>query len=278
MTTTKTTLIVLSIFALFSMKMEAQKYQLSNPLFPSVNSLAEQSIGGFLGIGPNWQGGTHFVECPECYFEDGTATGFTLGAIYQRKFATNFFYGGYLSFDIMNISSTYRETESIDLTAEQSFSGEATNVNIEFRHSADMNLTYFNIAPFVAYNPAGWLTLRAAPKLSIPIGSNITHTKTPTKSEITIDGVTGRSPIIERTIQDSKVTGLTSPLFGSDLTMMFNLTPAENSTFSIGYTQFVPFMETSSFGENFVISSWRAFIEFKYALIGAYDYLPKSTR
>lgn len=275
MKSTKTSILVLSLLVIFTLNLNAQTYELSNPLLPSVNNLAEQSIGAFIGIGPNWQGGQHFVECPECYFEDGTATGFTLGVLYQRKISTNFFIGGFISVDIMNISSTYREIESIDLTAEQSFSGEATNTNIEFRHSADMSLTYLGFAPYIAYNPAGWLTFRVAPKISIPIGSNIVHTKTPTKSEITIDGITGRSPIIERTIQDSEVPDLNSPLFGSDLSMMFNLTPGENSTFSIGYTQYVPFVETSSFGDNFVINSWRAFIEFKYALVGSYDNRPK---
>jgi len=278
MKSTKTSLLVFSLFITLSFTLNAQTYNLSNPLFPSVNSLAEQSIGGFIGIGPNWQGGRHYVECADCYFEDGTATGFTIGGIYQRKISSNFFYGGMISLDIMNISSTYREIESIELTAEQSFSGEATNTNIEFRHSAEMNLTYIGFAPFIAYNPFSWISFRVAPKISIPLGSNIVHTKTPTSSEITIDGVTGRSPIIERTIQDSEVPDLTSPLFGSDLSLMFNLTPDENSTFSIGYTQYVPFMETSSFGEDFTINSWRAFIEFKYTLIGAYDNNPKSTR
>lgn len=274
MKSTKTSILVLSLFVIFTLNLKAQNYKLSNPLLPSVNNLAEQSIGGFIGIGPNWQGGQHFVECNECFFEDGTATGFTLGALYQRKISTHFFIGGFISVDIMNIGSTYREIESIDLTAEQSFSGEPTNTNIEFRHSADMSLTYLGFAPYVAYNPVGWLTFRVAPKISIPIGSNLVHTKTPTKSEITIDGVTGRSPIIERTVQDSEVPDLNSPLFGSDFSMMFNLTPGENSTFSIGYTQYVPFTETSTFGENFVINSWRAFIEFKYALVGSYENRP----
>lgn len=280
MTTTKTYTLVFVFTLLFCANLEAQVYELSTPLAPSVNSLAEESIGGFIGVGPNWAGGKHFVECEDCDFQDGTATGFTLGAIYQRKAATNFFYGAILSLDIMNINSSYREIESIDISKYSDITNDPTPVNIDFRHEAKMSLSYIGLAPFLAFNPTGWLTFRLAPKISFPISNNLLHTKTPLSKRVFVNGVEGRLRFTDADtkVQDSKVTELTSPLIGSDFSLMLNLTPGERSTFSLGYTQYVPFGQTSTFGEDFTISSWRMFVEFKYSIQKAYDLRPKSVK
>ncbi|PKL77852.1 MAG: hypothetical protein CVV25_13460 [Ignavibacteriae bacterium HGW-Ignavibacteriae-4] len=280
MTTTKTYTLVFALTLIFWTNLEAQVYELSTPLAPSVNSLAEESIGGFIGIGPNWAGGKHFVECDSCEFQDGTATGYTIGGIYQRKASTNFFFGAIMSLDIMNINSTYREIEPIDISQFSGFSNEQKPINIDFRHEAKMNITYLGIAPFIAYNPTGWLTFRVAPKISFPLYSNLVHTKTPLTKNVFVNGVEGRLRYTDADtkVQDSKVSELTSPLIGSDFSLLLNLTPGERSTFSIGYTQNVPFTNTSSFGENFSINSWRIFVEFKYTIQKAYDLRPKSAK
>lgn len=280
MTKTKTYISLFALTMFFYTQAYAQKYELSTPLLPSVNSLAEQSYGAFIGIGPNWQGGKHFVECPQCEFEDGTATGFTFGGVYNRKISSNFFWGGLVSLDIMNISSTYREIEAIEVNSGNQ-DNEKTFVNIDFRHTADMKLTYFALAPYIAYNPAGWFTFRVAPKISFPIYSNLVHKKSINDYTTIIDGVEGSIQYDGedgKVIQDSKVPELTSPLIGADMSMMFNLTPGEKYTFSLGYTQYIPFMVTSTFGENFVINSWRLFVEFKYSLDLSYEYIPKSSK
>jgi hypothetical protein len=277
MSTTKTYILVFVATLLFWNNLEAQVYELSTPLAPSVNSIAEESLGGYLGIGPNWASGKHYVECDSCEFQDGTATGYSLGAIYQRKAATNLYYGAILSLDIMNINSSYREIESIDISKYSELTG---NIPIEFRHEAKMRLLYVGLAPFLAYNPTNWLTLRVAPKISIPIYSNLLHTKTPTTKRVFVNGVEGRLRYSDddAIVQDSKVSELSSPLIGSDFSLMFNLTPGERSTFSLGYTQYVPFMKTTSFGDNFSINSWRVFVEFKYSLQKAYDFSPKASK
>ena len=280
MTTTKTYTLVFAFTLLFCSNSDAQVYELSNPLTPSVNSASEESLGGFLGIGPNWAGGTHYVECDSCDFQDGTATGFTLGGIYQRKAAKNLYFGAMLSLDIMNINSSYREIESIDISKYSDITSDPTPVNIEFRHEAKLRLTYIGIAPFLDYNPTNWLTLRVAPKVSFPIYNSLLHTKTPTSKKVFVGGVPGNLRFTEADtrVQDSQMSELTSPLISSDFSLMFNLTPGERSTFSIGYTQNVPFTQTSSFGKDFNISSWRAFVEFKFLLQKAYDLRPKSTK
>lgn len=280
MTTTKTYTLVFVFTLLFWTNSWAQVYELSTPLAPSVNSIAEESIGGFLGIGPNWASGSHYVECDSCEFQDGTATGFTLGAIYQRKATTNLYYGAMLSLDVMNINSSYREIESIDISKYSDITDDPTPVNIEFRHEANMRLTYVGLAPFLAYNPVSWLTLRVAPKISIPIYNSLVHTKTPTSKRVFVNSVEGRLRFTDADtkVQDSKVSELTSPLIGSDFSLLLNLTPGERSTFSLGYTQYVPFLKTTSFGDNFSINSWRVFVEFKYSLQKAYDFSPKATK
>ncbi|MER3329690.1 MAG: hypothetical protein RIF34_08950 [Candidatus Kapaibacterium sp.] len=280
MSTTKTYTFVFAIITLFSTGLLGQDYELSNPLEPSTNSLAEESLGGFLGIGPNWAGGKHFVNCEGCEFQDGTATGFTFGGIYQRIATKNLYFGAMLSLDVMNINSSYRENEAVDISTFGDFTNDETITNIEFRHVAEMRLTYLGLAPFLAYYPANWLTLRVAPKISFPISSNLLHTKTPTSRTVTIDGVEGRLRFTEddTKVQDSEVSELISPLISSDFTMMFNLTPGERSNFSLGFTQNIPFTQTSSFGDNFVINSWRIFFEFKFLLQKAYDQRPKSAK
>lgn len=264
------TLFAIVIFASANTKAQ-ENYQLSNPLFPSNNSVAEQSLGGFFGIGPNWQGGKHYVDCPGCVFEDGTATGFTFGAVYNRKISNSLYWGGLISLDIMNSSSSFREIESVE--AVNPTSGEKTFVNIDFRHTADIKLTYLGIAPYFAYNPAGWLTFRVAPKISFPIYSNLVHKKAINDYNTIIDGVEGTIQYDGedgKVIQDSEVPDLTSPLIGSEFTMMLNMALDLDYTLSFGYTHYVPFMVTSSFGEDFVINSWRIFAELKFALVGSY--------
>lgn len=272
---TKRTLFVFAVMIISSLTVSAQGFKLSNPIFPNVNSLADESIGGFVGIGPNWQRGTHYVECEGCEFIDGTATGYTFGAIYQLRISQTLFVGGYLSFDFLNISSSYREIETLTLSSPENPQLDGKEVDVEFRHTADMSLSYISLAPYLEFNPVGWLSVRAAPKISFPIGSNLTHTKEPTSSSITVEGVDGIGSLRDETLQDSEVSDLTSPLISTDLTGMINLTPGEKSTFSLGFTQNIPFTTTSEFGEDFQIYSWRVFVEYKYSLLGTYDYLKK---
>jgi hypothetical protein len=280
MSTTKTYTLVFAFILLFSAGLLAQEYELSNPLEPTINSLAEESVGGFLGIGPNWASGTHYVECDSCDFQDGTATGFTIGGIYQRKAMTNLYFGVMLSIDVMNINSSYREIESIDVSKFSDITNDPTPVNIEFRHEAQMNLSYLGIAPFLAYYPANWLTFRVAPKFSFPIYNNLVHTKTPTTRKVFVNNVEGRLRYTDddAIVQDSKMNNVASPLISSDFSLLFNLTPGERSNVSLGYTQNIPFTQTSSFGEDFTINSWRLFVEFKILLQKAYDQRPKASK
>ena len=272
---TKRTLFVFVIMLFSAILLQSQGFKLSNPIFPNVNSLADESIGGFVGIGPNWQGGTHYVDCAGCEFIDGTATGYTFGAIYQRRISQTLFFGGYLSFDFLNISSSYREIENVTISAPDNPQLDGKSANVEFRHTADMSLSYISLAPYLEFNPIGWLSLRAAPKVSFPIGSNLVHTKEPTSSRVVVEGVEGIGSLRDETLQDSEVADLTSPLISADLTGMINLTPGEKSTFSLGFTQNIPFNNISEFGEDFQIYSWRVFVEYKYTLLGTYDYLKK---
>lgn len=272
---TKRTLFVFGIILISTISLHSQGFKLSNPIFPNVNSLADESIGGFIGIGPNWQGGTHYVDCAGCEFIDGTATGYTFGAIYQLRISQTLFFGGYLSFDFLNISSSYREIENVTISAPDNPQLDGKSANVEFRHTADMSLSYISLAPYLEFNPVGWLSVRAAPKVSFPIGSNLVHTKEPTSSRVVVEGVEGIGSLRDETLQDSEVAELTSPLISADLTGMINLTPGEKSTFTLGFTQNIPFSNTSEFGDNFQIFSWRVFVEYKYSLLGTYDYLKK---
>jgi|SRR6056300_1638285 hypothetical protein len=272
---TKRTLFVFGLILISSISLQSQGFNLSNPIFPNVNSLADESIGGFAGIGPNWQNGTHYVDCEGCEFIDGTGTGYTFGAIYQLRISQTLFIGGYLSLDFMNISSSYREIENITISAPDNPQLDGKSANVEFRHSADMSLSYVSLAPYLEFNPVGWLSVRAAPKISFPIGSNLVHTKEPTSSRVVVEGIEGIGSLRDETLQDSEVADLTFPLISADLTGMINLTPGEKSTFSLGFTQNIPFNNTSEFGEDFQIFSWRVFVEYKYSLLGTYDYLKK---
>ena len=81
-----------------------------------------------------------------------------------------------------------------------------------------------------------------------------------------IDGIEGIADTEPRTIQDSEFPELTNPMFGIDLTGMFNIYPADNTTLSLGYTHYIPFNNISDFGNDFQITTWRFFIEFRYTL------------
>ena len=104
------------------------------------------------------------------------------------------------------------------------------------------------------------------------------HTKTPTSKRVFVNNVEGRLRFTDddTVVQDSEMDGVTSPHISSDFSLMINLTPGERSTFSIGYTQNVPFTQTSSFGEDFTISSWRMFVEFKILIQKAYKGVSQS--
>lgn len=257
-------IIALLVFIFSGNILFSQSFNLSNPLYPAENRLPEQSIGGYIGVGGNIQSGSHFVDCEGCEFFDGIGTGYSFGLLYERRLMRNIQIGGFLSLDVLDFNSSYTEIEPIEVLSPRT--GQNTFVNVPFSHEAQTNLTYLGIAPYIKYTPLELFSMRAAPKLSFPLGSNLRHTKANTDPTPVIDGLEGIADIEPRVIQDSQFPDLNSPQFGIDLTGMFNIYPSDETILSLGYTHYIPFNNVSDFGNDFRVFTWRLFIEFRYTL------------
>lgn len=237
-----------------------KEIKLSNPLFPSVNELSKESIGGFIGFGQNYQEGIHYSPCPDCEFMDGVRFGLTFGGLYEREISEGLFAGAILSFDILDISSSFLEREAIRVVLPDN---RETFANVLFRHEAISSFNLLGLAPYIKYHPAGWLGLRLAPKVSYLVNHNLEHSQEPAERIVVIDGIENRITQKKQDIYNGDFPEVNNLLFGTDLSVLFNINTGKKSFLSLGYTHYFQFNNISNFGENFRVNSWRIFMEFR---------------
>lgn len=256
-----TVIIILSVPLLISQN-------LSNPLFP-VNNGVPQDIGLFVAIGQNYQSGTMYVECPECYFKDGTKFGWTIGALYEREALDWMRYGMMLSFDDFSVKSQFKEYEFFDFTNKL---GLRTTFPVEFHHTADANFKFFSAIPYIKINPFRFFFVRLGGSFSFAVSGTIKHdkellTKTVTAGDGTVFDVQYEKNLKSvQTIENGDFSGLNSFQFMLVPMIGFDIKASERIHLSPFFMMDLPVTKFSNQGDAFNIGTWRLAFEFRYAL------------
>ncbi len=261
------TLIILSLVAIISNTAITQ--QLATPILPGTLPLDRQ-LGLLIGFGSNYQSGEFLVECDDCIFDKGTGFGFAIGALYENEVFTDILIGGQVLYDIMNITSTYREREPINFRIEDT--DEFETVPVLFRHKGEVDVSYLTITPYIKWTPAHFFFIKMGLSGSFVTTANIKHTQELLDKKILLSN--GETATINfgdgtgntRTIQDNKLPQLNSFQLSFTPAIAFNFRLSHRLFFSPEFQYNLPFNNISEYGKDFKINSWRFLIEFRYSL------------
>lgn len=222
-------------------------------------------IGIIVGMGQNFQTGEFYVECPDCIFENGVGTGFTIGASYDRVLLPWLKYGIAAFYDYGGIKSSFLETELIPFELQNS--GLKESIPVQFRHTASVDINSLIAMPYLKIEPTNFFFFRMGLGLSYIFSNNITHDKELLQKQATLSNgatVSIRIPNHDGyivNIQDSQINGLTNfqlylmPAIGFKL----NFSP---TTYLKPYFQFhLPLSDISDFGKDYRINQWRILLE-----------------
>ncbi len=262
----KTLIIILSILFTYSLSFSQQ---LASPIAPG-ELPPDKQIGILVGFGSNFQSGEFYVECDDCIFDKGNGFGFTIGALYEHEIFESLYLGAQVLFDIMDITSTYRERESIKFKIEGTDDYET--VPVLFRHIGEVDLSYFTLAPYIKWSTADFLYFKFALNGSFVINANIKHSQELLDKKAllsngetaTISFGTGKGNTL--TLQDEKLPQLNSFQLYLSSAIAFNFRLSHRLFFSPEFQYNIPMNNISEYGKNFKINSWRFLIEIRYSL------------
>lgn len=248
---------------------ELYSQPLSTPLKPGTRP-NDELIGLVVGFGSNNQSGKLFVDCRDCIFENGTGVGFKFGLLYEKEFSENLFWGGMLTYDIMNFESTFREKELIDFVVQGT--GDIEPIAVTFRHKADVNLSYFSIAPYLKWAPADFFFFRLGIPISFVGSSTIEHTQQALdKSVLLSTGDTafvefGKKPDNSIVVESGDIQLISSPQIALLPMFGFNFRLGSRLYFAPYFEYGLSLTDLSTKGEAFKVNSWRFMLEFRYSI------------
>ncbi|MBX3042799.1 MAG: hypothetical protein KIT33_12860 [Candidatus Kapabacteria bacterium] len=264
-------LLYIYIVIIFSLTFASlgQTPYVSTPLMPAKDRVPGY-FGVLIGLGQNFQSGEFYVDCSDCIFESGVGTGFTIGAAYDRVALPWLKYGIAGFYDYSALSSTFRENEIIPFELENS--GIRENINVQFRHTADLNIHNLTAMPYIKMEPFSFMFFRLGFGASYIFSSSLKHDKELLQKEATLSNgavVTIRIP--GRTgyrvnVQDSEIRQLNNLVLSLMPALGFKINFSE-TTYLMPYLQYnVPFNDISDEGQNFRLNQWRFFIELGFKL------------
>jgi hypothetical protein len=264
---------------IFCFAVQVSKSQkIESPIMPEENVVYDWELGGFIGIGINFNSGTYTAECPECLFDDASKFGFSIGVKMDYEILRWFYIGANLIYDNESVDGAFRRIESIPLTRGD---GSIMDVPIEFRHVMNLKLNSFTLAPNAIFRIDDWLDIRLGFYTDFLFGSNITHTKELlTKTAVLPDGekVNVTIPNTKNNIaelENHAIPGLSSTVFGLFPQININIPISDGSDFIIGSYLKMPFSAISSQQSNFKIDVWRFFLGLSFDLNDANAYRAK---
>lgn len=257
-------LIILSFIS--SMILVAQK--IPSPLKPEAPP-KQMEIGVRLGLGQNIQNGTYYPRCEVCQFENANGFGLDLGVIFLKDFNKYLQWGGSLSYETKNISTSYRITELVPVVLQNS---DVDNRPIPFRNIGDLSFGFLSLEPFIQFSPYEFVFLRVGLSSSLIAYSNITHTKellkfrdTLSTGEIVSIKVAGQNP--KSTILENRdVPDINSLQFFVQPVLGFNIHLSSQFYLSPYFQYSIPLTDISNSQEDFRVFSWRIMLELRMAL------------
>lgn len=258
------------ILLLATSVIQAEDKFTSTPLMPAKNKTPGYS-GIFIGAGQNFQSGKYFVDCKECEFENGVASGFLIGIFYDRKALSWLKYGISGAYNLSGIENSFVEFEKIHLQSDNS--GIDEDIWLQFRHKSEVKINMLTAMPYIKLEPFDFFFFKTGFSLSYIFNSNIKHEKELMQNEVTLSN--GATIIVsipdfedsnKKTIQDSEIRELNSLQYAISLSsgVIINFSP---TTFFSPYFQYnLPLTNISESGDDYKINQWRIIFELGFKI------------
>lgn len=244
----------------FSMGFSLQAQErLSNPLVPSYGFTMPNYLGGFIGIGNNFQKGKYLVDCPSCEFEGGNGFDLVLGINRSWGIDKGLYFDLGVAYESVNLTSTFREVEQLtDKTYGKTFFA-------EFKNEGNINLGIVRLIPEVRYNFFKILFTKVGLNTGLVMANNLKHTQTPVSETVNVPGLGEVFLDTQGNVrQDGPVKNLNTFQAGLnlDLGMFFLIKNTTKISPSIQY--YIPFTEIIDNGFGFSVPTLRFMIEVNF--------------
>jgi hypothetical protein len=260
-------LFLVVIFSFTTIKAFSQS--LDSPIKPVEQVIPDWEIGGFVGIGSNYNSGTYVAECPDCLFDDASKFGFTIGAKMDYEILRWFYFGVNLLYDNQNVDGSFQRIEQILLTRTDN---STMYVPIEFRQTMNLKVSSLGIVPNAVFRIDDWLDIRLGFYYDFLFGTNITHTKELiTKSVVLPDGEKVNVTIPNSKdnsviLENHEIPGINSSQYGLFPQINLNIPLSKDNDLIIGSFMKIPLATISSSQNDFKINTWRIFFGLSFDL------------
>lgn len=208
-------IIFLVIVFAFSYILNSQQF--SDPLKPKVFS--EKNLGLAVGIGGNFQRNTLLSEKCNCLFDDGRGLSFVLKAFYEYKISYPIWVGININYYAKNFSALFRKYENLMVHSE--ILDHSEQVNLEMKHTADINLSYLGLSPTFKLFFFDFLNFTFGLNAQYNIYSNIFHQKEILTQSVTLTTGEKLNPKFEDT--NSKIITIEDNSFQNIRKLIFSM-------------------------------------------------------
>lgn len=262
-------IIIKIIILIFCLNAKSFAQDIATPLVPE-EMPTQREIGGIFTFGQNYQSGNFKSPCNCPEFSDGVKFGYSFGPTYMQDLTRTLQWGGAILLDFRGFKSTYQIWEQLQATSEAT--GRTETANVLFRQSADVNLTYLGIQPFLNYSPSPYFFIRLGATASFLLSSKLNHTK-----ELLTNSVRfSNGEVVTVKLADSKTNvqeiyngefpDASSFIFDLNPMIGFNMKLGENIFLSPGFIYVIPLTSVSTVESDLKSNTWRLFLEFRIAL------------
>ncbi len=253
-----------AICCIFSFDVIAQRY--STPISPERDSY-QKEIGVFVGLGQNAQLGDMYVDCEDCTFRSGTKFGYTFGLLYEQDLFSNFKIGASAAYDYKGYQSRYQEIEALNLDFDVNGQTVTENVNLKFRHTADVDLSFITLSPYIKWEPWTFMFIRAGIGFAFNTSNTIIHIKELNQKTVRLStGQTREVNIDKSEQQNSNIDGFKSFQTFISPALGFTIPFSKTVFFSPIFQYDIPLSIISDKGKDLKISSWRFLFELRIAI------------
>ena len=246
-------LMLISIISIsFNTQFLEAQVPLSNPLLPAFGYIKPNFLGGFIGMGNNFQNGKYLVDCEGCEFEGGNGFNFIAGVSRDWGIDRNLFFSLGLGYESIKLNSTFREVEQLTETKYNRV------IFAEFRHNGDISIGAIRLMPSVRYNFAKFLFAKVGINAGYIVSNNITHTQTPVNDIVNVPGLGDvYLDTYSNEIQNSEIKNINKLQFGLNLDFGAYFLIKNKTRISPSIQYYLPFTEIVDNGLGFNVPTLR---------------------
>lgn len=250
---------ILFVLILFISYQKSTSQKLSNPLIPSYGYIYPNYVGGFIGLGNNFQNGKYLVDCEGCEFEGGNGLNFIIGVNRDWGLDKGLFFNLGLGYESVSIKSTFREIEELtDQTYNKTFFA-------EFRHNGDISLGLVRLMPGIRYNFTKFFFAKAGLNMGYVVSNNITHTQSPVNEFVFVPGIGDVFlETYENERQNSEIENVNKLQFGVNLDIGTQFIIKKKTRISPSLQYYMPFTNIIDNGLGFNAPVLRFMLEVNF--------------